>query len=90
MLKYSITEEYVIADKVLYPDKIELGKTGGRLTVAFNANNPKEALERIDMAFLVRGYAIESLMLAEKEVFRKSKEDLISEINELKVTHDKV
>ena len=53
-----------------YPDSIELGKAGSRMKVSFNADDPEKAMERIDNAFLIRGYAINEFL---KEVEREVK-----------------
>ena len=61
--------EHIHTDTQKYPDSIELGKAGSRMKVSFNADDPAQAMERIDNAFLIRGYAInEYLKDIEREV----------------------
>jgi hypothetical protein len=63
-------QEHIHTDTQKYPDSIELGKAGSRMKVAFNADDPEKAMERIDQAFLIRGYAINELL---KDIEREVK-----------------
>ena len=65
------SSEHIHTDTLKYPDSIELGKAGSRMKIAFNADDPEQAMERIDNAFLIRGYAINEFMKdIEREVTR--------------------
>jgi len=69
MMRPKIVEDWIYTDRVKYPDHIELGKAGTRLSVAFNADHPEEAIDRIDEALAIRDYAVNALMKSiEKEV----------------------
>lgn len=59
-------------DHVKYPDHIEIGKAGCRLSVAFNADDLDGAIDRIDHALLVRDYSINALL---KEVEKEIKKE---------------
>ena len=73
MMKTQITEERIHTDKREYPDSLEIGRAGARLTVAFNIDDPKQARDRIDEGLGLRDYAVNGLMISiEKELAAKT------------------
>ena len=73
MMRSQITEEHLCTDKQAYPDSLEIGRAGARLTVAFNIDDPKHARARIDIGLGLRDYAVNGLMISiEKELAAKA------------------
>jgi len=69
----NITEERIHTDKREYPDSLEIGRAGARLTVAFNIDDPEHARTRIDEGLALRDYAVNGLMISiEKELVSKA------------------
>ena len=72
MMKSQIIEERIHTDKQAYPDSLEIGRAGARLTVAFNIDDPEHARTRIDEGLALRDYAVNGLMISiEKELAAK-------------------
>jgi hypothetical protein len=73
MMKTQITEERIHTDKIAYPDSLEIGRAGARLTVAFNIDDPEHSRTRIDEGLALRDYAVNGLMISiEKELVSKA------------------
>ena len=73
MMRPQIVEERIHTDKQAYPDSLEIGRAGARLTVAFNIDDPKQARDRIDEGLGLRDYAVNGLMISiEKELVSKA------------------
>jgi len=73
MMRPQIVEERIHTDKIAYPDSLEIGRAGARLTVAFNIDDPKQARDRIDEGLGLRDYAVNGLMISiEKELAAKT------------------
>ena len=73
MMKTQITEERIHTDKQAYPDSLEIGRAGARLTVAFDIDDPEHARARIDVGLGLRDYAVNGLMISiEKELAAKA------------------
>ena len=73
MMRPQIVEERIHTDKIAYPDSLEIGRAGARLTVAFNIDDPKQARDRIDEGLGLRDYAVNGLMISiEKELVSKA------------------
>ena len=73
MMKTQITEERIHTDKQAYPDSLEIGRAGARLTVAFNIDDPEHARARIDVGLGLIDYAVNGLMISiEKELAAKA------------------
>ena len=72
-MRPQIVEERIHTDKIAYPDSLEIGRAGARLTVAFNIDDPKQARDRIDEGLGLRDYAVNGLMISiEKELVSKA------------------
>ena len=56
-----VAVDWIHTDKVQYPDSLEIGKAGTRLTVAFNIDDPIQARDRIDEGMALRDHAITAL-----------------------------
>jgi hypothetical protein len=68
-----VAVDWIHTDKVQYPDSLEIGKAGTRLTVAFNIDDPIQARDRIDEGMALRDYAMNSLAIRiEKELAAKA------------------
>jgi hypothetical protein len=73
MMHTKIVEERIHTDKQAYPDSLEIGRAGARLTVAFNIDDPEHARTRIDEGLGLRDYAVNGLMISiEKELVSKA------------------
>jgi hypothetical protein len=65
--------DVIHTDYKKYPDSLEIGKAGTRLTVAFNIDDPIQARDRIDEGMALRDHAITALNIRiEKEFAAKS------------------
>ena len=68
-----VAVDWIHTDKIQYPDSLEIGKAGTRLTVAFNIDDPEQARDRIDEGMALRDYAMNSLQISiEKELAAKA------------------
>jgi hypothetical protein len=68
-----VAVDWIHTDRVEYPDALEIGKAGTRLTVAFNIDDPEQARDRIDEGMALRDYAMNSLQISiEKELAAKA------------------
>lgn len=74
MMRPKVTEEVIHTDHIRYPDHIELGKAGARLSVAFNADDPEEAIDRIDQAMLVFEYGRNEIMKRIEQEIKRIRE----------------
>jgi hypothetical protein len=71
MMRPNIHEDVIHTDHERYPDFVEVGKAGSRIHIAFSADRPEEAIDRIDEALTLRDYCVNSLLAqAEREVGR--------------------
>ena len=68
-----VAVDWLHTDRVEYPDSLEIGKAGTRLTVSFNIDDPIQARDRIDEGMALRDYAVNSLQISiDKELAAKA------------------
>jgi len=72
MMKDRVIEERIHTDHNAFPDRLELGRAGSRLTISFNADDEAGAATRVDSALLIRSYALNALAICEEEIHRQA------------------
>ena len=72
MMKDRVIEERIHTDHNAFPDRLELGRAGSRLTISFNADDEAGAATRVDSALAIRSYAMNALMICEEEIHRQA------------------
>ena len=72
MMHSKVIEERIHTDHNAFPDRLELGRAGSRLTIAFNADDEATAATRVDSALLIRSYALNALAICEEEIHRQA------------------
>ena len=72
MMHAKVIEERIHTDHNAFPDRLELGRAGSRLTISFNADDEAGAATRVDSALLIRSYALNALAICEEEIHRQA------------------
>ena len=72
MMKDRVIEERIHTDHNAFPDRLDLGRAGSRLTISFNADDEAGAATRVDSALLIRSYALNALAICEEEIHRQA------------------